>query len=72
MSSRVSVVPRDRREPVPLRRSMSPSVISSGSDRRCPDSSTTIAVISLVIEAIGSTAAALRSSSTSPVFWLTT
>ena len=51
---------------------MSSPEITTGSDRLCPASSTTIAVISLVIEAIGSTSVALRSSSTSPVRWLIT
>ncbi len=51
---------------------MSASLISIGSDRLSPASSTTIAVISLVIEAIGNTSVALRSSSTSPVRWLIT
>src|ERR1700677_1696119 len=59
-SPRVNTVPTESRETFILGRSSSASVISSGSSIGCRASSTTRAVINLVIEAMGAATSELR------------
>ena len=68
MSSRDSMEPTGRREPECFSKSRSSSVTLSGSDSVAFESSTTIAVISFVTDAIGTTAWEFLSTNGSPVF----
>ena len=69
ISPRVSWVPTARRERLPFSVSMSSWLMVSTSSREALDSATTRPVISLVMEAIGSTAPGFLLNSTSLVSW---
>ena len=72
ISRRLSTLPTARRELVFFRRSISASEMVISSSSGCPLSSMTIAVISLVIEAIDIIRSVFLPNSTSPVWALTT